>query len=267
MMTKDEFGRRLQGEAAPGRKTAKNLARRLAGKPGPSPVDTLCFGQKLRGEAKPSRAAVRESKRFLEGFTETPPRGKGKRRALPANAPKWPARELTESDRKALVGAGVKCGGRHHLLESVCQPGIEIGNQPEIRGVRIITANSRNRRRYSQEALDQAQAIYENAKVNIDHPSSSPTAPRGVASRFGKLINVRCEDEYGPIADLAYNPKHPLAETVRWFAENMPDAIGLSHNAQGEGYTEPDGTFVVTRILKVRSVDLVCDPATTSGLF
>lgn len=45
----------------------------------------------------------------------------------------------------------------------------------------------------------------------------------------------------------------------------MPDAFGLSHNAQGEG-DEKDGIFVVSKIVEVRHVDVVADPATTKSL-
>ena len=41
--------------------------------------------------------------------------------------------------------------------------------------------------------------------------------------------------------------------------------IGLSHNAIGEGDTQ-NGVVVVRRLVKVRSVDVVSDPATTNGL-
>jgi hypothetical protein len=46
----------------------------------------------------------------------------------------------------------------------------------------------------------------------------------------------------------------------------MPESYGLSHNAHGEGEENADGIFVVRKILDVRHVDLVADPATTRGL-
>src|SRR5262245_33323722 len=52
-----------------------------------------------------------------------------------------------------------------------------------------------------------------------------------------------------------------LAEAV----ERMTSAFGLSHNADGRGRQE-GGTFVVTEIVEVKSVDLVTETATVAGL-
>jgi hypothetical protein len=56
-----------------------------------------------------------------------------------------------------------------------------------------------------------------------------------------------------------------MAARICEAAERMPDAFGLSHNAQGEG-DEKDGIFVVSKIVEVRHVDVVADPATTKSL-
>jgi hypothetical protein len=42
--------------------------------------------------------------------------------------------------------------------------------------------------------------------------------------------------------------------------------VGLSHDAVGTGYTK-DGVFQVQKVIEVKSVDIVADPATTQGLF
>ncbi|MGE3804159.1 MAG: hypothetical protein AB7K24_05755 [Gemmataceae bacterium] len=153
------------------------------------------------------------------------------------------------------------------ILEFCAQEGIASEpDQPILRGVKILGGVSKNRRRYTGEAVEQAARLYEGLPVNIDHPEKNTAAARGLRERFGKLLQVR--NEAGSLrGDLHYNPKHPLAEAVRWWAENQPDAIGLSHNATGTGHTEADGTFVVDKIVSVRSVDIVADPATTRGLF
>jgi hypothetical protein len=57
-----------------------------------------------------------------------------------------------------------------------------------------------------------------------------------------------------------------MAERICEAAERMPDAFGMSHNAQGEGEENKDGVFVVSKIVEVRHVDLVADPATTKSL-
>lgn len=133
-----------------------------------------------------------------------------------------------------------------------------------LRNVVVLGLNSKNRRRYTPEAARQALQLYQGARVNLDHPDH-PDGPRSVRDRFGRLINVRYEN--GRLrADLHYNPRHPFAPAVEWFAANDPGAIGLSHNAIGEG-KEEGGVFVVRKIVELRSVDLVADPATVGGLF
>jgi hypothetical protein len=130
--------------------------------------------------------------------------------------------------------------------------------------VTVLGLSSRNRRRYTPEAAAGALGLYEGALVNLDHPDR-PDGPRSVRDRFGRLVNVRFEG--GRVrADLRYNPEHPFAATLEWFAANDPGAIGLSHNAVGEGKEEA-GVFVVRKIVELRSVDLVAEPATTRGLF
>lgn len=133
-----------------------------------------------------------------------------------------------------------------------------------LKNVWILGLQSRNGRRYTPEAVRGAIEQYEGAKANCNHPSK-PDDPRPIADRFGRLRNVRFVPGKGLVGDLVFNPKHPMAETVRWWAENDPQGIGLSHNATGAGRQEGD-VFVVEKIVRVRSVDLVAEPATTSSL-
>lgn len=154
---------------------------------------------------------------------------------------------------------------RRRLVECCKQPAAGLDGSPGLlRGVTVLGLSSRNRRRYTPEAAAGALALYEGALVNLDHPDR-PDGPRSVRDRFGRLVNVRFEG--GRVrADLRYNPEHPFASTLEWFATNDPGAIGLSHNAVGEGKEEA-GVFVVRKIVELRSVDLVAEPATTRGLF
>jgi hypothetical protein len=132
-------------------------------------------------------------------------------------------------------------------------------------GVTVLGLTSRNGRYYTPEAAEAALVLYENVAVFVDHPDD-PLGRRSVRDRFGRLVNVHMEGKRVK-ADLHYNPEHPFAATLEWFAENDPGAVGLSHNCEAEGDESYDGTFVVTRIVEVRSVDLVAEPATTHGLF
>jgi hypothetical protein len=135
-----------------------------------------------------------------------------------------------------------------------------------IHGVKILGLESRNGRRYSPEALAAAAALYEGAKVNVNHPRPGGGAPRDYQDRLGSIREVRFQAGEGLFADLQFNPKHALAEQLSWDAEHAPENVGLSHNVEART-AQREGTVIVEAILKVRSVDLVADPATTNGLF
>ncbi|HWB13708.1 MAG TPA: hypothetical protein VG826_31070 [Pirellulales bacterium] len=135
-----------------------------------------------------------------------------------------------------------------------------------IYGVKIIGNESRNNRTYPQAVLSKARRQYERRSVNVSHPSREKAADdRPFESFFGRLENVREED--GLRGDLHYIKSHPLAEVVCEAAERMPENFGLSHNAHVDWLVRDDGLRVCESINTVRSVDLVCRPATTNGIF
>ncbi len=134
-----------------------------------------------------------------------------------------------------------------------------------IRGVKLLGLESRNGRRYLPGALAQAAALYEGAKVNVNHPKGSPLAARDYQDRLGSIRNVRTAAD-GLFGDLHYNPKHALAEQLAWDAQHAPENVGFSHNVEGRT-SRSNGQTVVEAIVKVQSVDLVADPATTSSLY
>ncbi|MDO5112850.1 MAG: hypothetical protein Q4E67_00585 [Planctomycetia bacterium] len=133
-------------------------------------------------------------------------------------------------------------------------------------GVKILGLVSKNGRRYPPETLLEAKELYEGAKVNVNHPKGDPLTPRDYQDRIGYIRNVVFRPEEGLYADLYFNPHHPLAEQLIWDAANAPKNVGFSHNIRAKTVREGD-TVVVKKILAVQSVDLVADPATTSGLF
>jgi len=135
-----------------------------------------------------------------------------------------------------------------------------------IRGVKILGLQSRNRRSYLPEALVQAARLYEDAKVNVNHPKGNPAAPRDYQDRIGMIRNVRTQPGEGMFADFYFNPKHALAEQLLWDAEHAPENVGFSHNVEARTVRQGD-EVVVEAITRVQSVDLVADPATTRGIF
>lgn len=135
-----------------------------------------------------------------------------------------------------------------------------------IRDVKILGLASRNNRVYPESTLADAAPLYENAKVNLNHPDGSPLDARKYQDRFGLIKNVRLLPGEGLFGDFHFNPKHALAEQFLWDAENSPENVGFSHNVEAV-VARKDGRQLVEKIESVRSVDLVADPATTCGLF
>jgi hypothetical protein len=135
-----------------------------------------------------------------------------------------------------------------------------------IRGVKLLGLASRNGRRYREEALAGAIGLYEGAKVNINHPKGHPLAPRDYQDRLGVVRGVELRAGEGLFGDLHFNPKHSLSEQLVWDAEHAPQNLGMSHNVLARTKREGEGV-VVEAITKVQSIDLVADPATTSGLY
>lgn len=134
-----------------------------------------------------------------------------------------------------------------------------------VEGVKILGTKSRNNRIYPFETLKAAAPLYENAKVNVNHPDGPADEARKYQDRVGSIKNVKLERD-GLYGDFHFNPKHPLAEQLIWDAERAPENLGFSHNVEAVVRVE-NGTQIVEEIKRVRSVDVVADPATTDGLF
>jgi hypothetical protein len=159
----------------------------------------------------------------------------------------------------------VEVGGET-LREYASSAGITLRvdrTQGVIHGVKIVGLESLNKRSYTPATLSRAVPLYEGAKVNIDHRDEGQKV--SYAQRIGAIKNVVQRDD-GLYADFHFNPKHHLAEQLCWDAENAPQNVGFSHDANART-TRRDGRVIVEEILKVNSVDLVANPATTRGLF
>ena len=135
-----------------------------------------------------------------------------------------------------------------------------------IRGVKVLGLESRNGRAYLPEALAQAARLYEDAKVNVNHPKGNPAGPRDYQDRIGTIRHATVHPGEGLFGDFYFNPKHALAEQLMWDAEHAPENVGFSHNVEARVGRRGD-RVVVEAITRVQSVDLVADPATTRGLF
>lgn len=192
----------------------------------------------------------------------------------------WPhpdaAREWTKKNREQLEGMAAtgSAAGDFDLSEDVVRPGAvkvdRAGNR--LGGAKLLGALSKNGHRYSTKALQEAAELYRadgGVKVNLDHPDRKNLgAPRRVFDRWGKVdpASVRVVEGDGVYGDVLYNPEHERSAAIVWFAENMPDVLGFSHNGRGTTSGRP-GAMTVESVRSIRHLDLVADPATTRGLY
>jgi hypothetical protein len=135
-----------------------------------------------------------------------------------------------------------------------------------LRGVKLLGLTSKNGRVYRPAALEGAIPLYEGAKVNVNHPKGNPLSPRDYQDRLGSIRGVEFRPQEGLFGDLHFNPKHALAEQLAWDAAHASENLGLSHNVVART-TRSGDEVVVEEILKVQSIDVVADPASTRGLF
>jgi hypothetical protein len=138
-----------------------------------------------------------------------------------------------------------------------------------IHGVRILGANSRNRRQYTADAMREAAPLYNGAKVYLNHQKKSEMdEDRPWQNWVGVLQNVRYEG--GLRGDLKLRKQSEYFEAICEAAESdeFSKSFGLSHEADGEAHYDHDlGMEVVTRINEVFGVAIVDRPATTAGLY
>ena len=132
-----------------------------------------------------------------------------------------------------------------------------------IPGVKLLGNVSRKGRVYPKEVIGKALPLYEGMRVNVDHVE--PGQRRSLRDRIGLVKNVTLKED-GLYGDFHFNPKHALAEQITWDAENAPQNLGFSHDTRGNS-RNVNGRVVVESIDQVLSVDLVANPATTTGLF
>ena len=148
--------------------------------------------------------------------------------------------------------------GEQELVERVAASP-ERAHDGVIHNVVVLKGRSANGRVYPPETLRSATALFEGARVFANHNAGS----RDVRDLVGMLRDARFDTD-SVRADLEVF--EGLAPWLLEIAERAPDALGLSINASGR-VTHRDGTDVVEAITRVRSVDVVAEPAAVSGLF
>lgn len=132
--------------------------------------------------------------------------------------------------------------------------------------IKILGANSRNQRRYTHDAMQEAVPRYEGTKVFLNHPTPERLDhDRDFRDWVGVLKGVRfAGGELRGNLHLRRESKH-YSEILE-AAEHFPESFGMSHVADGDS-NWVNGVEIVESITHVFSVDLVMEPATTAGLF
>ena len=134
-----------------------------------------------------------------------------------------------------------------------------------ILSAKLIGRESANGRIYRTDALREAKPKYEGARINLDHPSRTGGGERKFTDWVGVVENVT-EGSDGLYGDLNLRQKSVSYEEIMEAAETFPQHFGLSHVADC-GYEVIQGVEHINEIEDVVSVDIVLEPATTSGLY
>lgn len=141
-----------------------------------------------------------------------------------------------------------------------------------LRNVTLLGTVSRNKRRYTENAMRDAVRLYEGASFYIDHPTKADAKDRdnvrSIKDLAGKVSNVRMVDNYVR-GDITLLKDDSLASKVLNIAEQMPDKAGNSHRVMASTRNRRDaqGFEVVEGIDQVLGIEFVTDPATTKGVF
>lgn len=125
-----------------------------------------------------------------------------------------------------------------------------------------ITANSKKGTVYSDSMLDRIVVLAPGRPININHVS--PGERRPLQDRIGQIDRAWREGHRVWISG-SFNPYHPLFNQIVHDANNHPKNLGFSIDSRGNS-TSVGGKKIVTSIDVLLSVDLVANPAATSGL-
>ncbi|MEW6555085.1 MAG: hypothetical protein AB1384_12460 [Actinomycetota bacterium] len=139
------------------------------------------------------------------------------------------------------------------------------GDKPRYR-VQVLEADKvgANRRVYPKGVMEQAHALYEGAKVYLDHPTKVEDVQRperSVRDLVGYLENVQADMTAELVVVKHQDEICPLIEES---ISTGRDLVGLSHNILGltRITRQADGPVqVVESIEKVKSVDVVTEQA------
>lgn len=148
------------------------------------------------------------------------------------------------------------------ITESTFQEARIVGNV--IRNVCLLGKVSKNNRIYSDKAMENVVGLAEGIKCFADHKPKEQM--RSVKEIIGAVENAHLMNGkvYGNLKVLSNHKSWVFA-----LAEEMSNQVGMSIIAKGWIASERDdkGREIVESVVALRSIDLVENPATTSGIF
>lgn len=153
------------------------------------------------------------------------------------------------------------------LIEQIDFTGADFSESPDgpkiVRNVVMLGPVSSHGYEYTEQAMKRAVdgGLYEGCRCFIDHASGN----RSVMDLAGQFRNVRFET--GKIKGDAHLLDDDKGRKFWTIAKTAPAAAGCSHVAEGRLVRGADGKQRVEEIVKVHSVDLVVQGATTKNVF
>ena len=136
-----------------------------------------------------------------------------------------------------------------------------------VSGVSVLGPTSKNKRRYSIEVQKESLSVFEGAKAYLNHPAGREMGDsRRVQDLIGEHKNLRVSGDR-TFSDLHLIDNQTTREHVVPIIKQKPHLVGNSIVVRGVSERAKDGWEDVTKILEVRSIDVVAEPATTNGLY
>jgi hypothetical protein len=139
-----------------------------------------------------------------------------------------------------------------------------------VKNVQMLGPVSKNGRRYSESVMKESTPLFEGIKAYINHqPSKEMGEARKIEDMIGHYKNVSVKNGHMKGDLHLIKDKKVVKEHVIPIIEDKhgPNLVGNSIVARGQMKKADDGIYDVEKIVAARSVDLVSEPATTSGLF
>ena len=136
--------------------------------------------------------------------------------------------------------------------------------------VKALGNQSKNGGTYSDAAKADVARLLEGTKSYVGHPDrKNPGVNRSLREWAGVCVGTEVRPDGVYIKEYHVVKSNPMAETLFEAAERFPNKFGMSINGDSKNPIQPDrsGKYVVEGVSKIRSLDVVGEPATTGGLF